>query len=460
MRLHDNDDDELESSIHDLDHAPEIPHQHYEYSTRSSPPDSFPQPRSRRHSLSEVSRRGTSFENGTRAYPQNRRRSLSEQGRFADVVDRPPFVSNVGSGQNVTRKSSPNSIISMRDYGRFSPTISPHLSPDIQSTKNQTPNAERDSDKHDGGENLKAPRSSSRSDEYMWNDVSESFSEDQDTQDDAERSCESKGRSMGRSRGGWIRSMYDRLPSKNKVALVVTSYAPCFCFIKPQQHNRAILARLNVLLSIFSLYQVGAAIFLLVVVLGPNIVDRNIDVIEEGVVVREESEKHFESVFNVWNLNTFMMVQGFVAFVVCVAAFLTWRVVRDVDLLGALRYYWTLAFLISFSLFCAISLFDIYGVTGVWVQHWWATSALAWFRYVTCEPQDTYSTLCVLPNLLNVTAEEELCRAVYNSTNCTEIRDNAQAVTTWNLSVFYYFSGAWALIVFFMVSEHRFPIIH
>jgi len=86
------------------------------------------------------------------------------------------------------------------------------------------------------------------------------------------------------------------------------------------------------------------------------------------------------------------------------------------------------------------------------VTHWWRSYQLSWFRQIFCQ-DDSYNTLCVVPLSVN---ETEWCSVHYNATNCTEIRDSAQDRTIFSLNCLYYFSGAWALLLLFLVRKSRF----
>lgn len=143
------------------------------------------------------------------------------------------------------------------------------------------------------------------------------------------------------------------------------------------------------------------------------------------------------------------MVAGIFATIIFISAILTWRVVRYVNLVGAIRYLWALSWATPFETYAVVHLFDYFGCTRVWIKHWWADWTMAWFRKRTCQPPSTYNTLCVVPISDNETA---WCLLNYNATNCSAIRNNAQATTDAALKSFYFFSAVWGLLLLLLVS--------
>jgi hypothetical protein len=98
-----------------------------------------------------------------------------------------------------------------------------------------------------------------------------------------------------------------------------------------------------------------------------------------------------------WNINGSVWFLGLLAFVVLFAIALTTRVVRDVNLAGAVRLFWVLLWVIPLQVVALIGLFDSFGVTKVWVAFWWRDRTLAWFRRRFCDPPEVANTRCVVP---------------------------------------------------------------
>lgn len=73
---------------------------------------------------------------------------------------------------------------------------------------------------------------------------------------------------------------------------------------------------------------------------------------------------------NLWNLNSLTFAVGSLAFIIIIICFCTIRVIREVDLVGAIRYFWAMAWIVPFEVFFNISLFDYHQVTSVWIRHW------------------------------------------------------------------------------------------
>jgi hypothetical protein len=152
-----------------------------------------------------------------------------------------------------------------------------------------------------------------------------------------------------------------------------------------------------------------------------------------------------------WNLNGKVFLAALIGFFLLIAASCARKVVRFVNLVGALRYYWALVWATPFQTFAVVCLFDYFQVTIVWIQQWWRDDRLAWFRYWSCKPRSTYNTLCTVPLYENATIEAAWCQINYNSTDCTAIRDSAQAGTLRFLNALYFFGAIWGLLLLFLV---------
>lgn len=71
-----------------------------------------------------------------------------------------------------------------------------------------------------------------------------------------------------------------------------------------------------------------------------------------------------------WNINVLSFAVGALAFILITICFCTIRVIREVDLVGAIRFNWALAWILPFQSFFTIGLFDYHHVTSVWIRHW------------------------------------------------------------------------------------------
>ena len=226
----------------------------------------------------------------------------------------------------------------------------------------------------------------------------------------------------------------------SRMSVCLVRNAPCFWFCGSYMEvgatDRSILYRVNILCAFFAFGQVVAASLLLVVINSHRIVERY-----KSVVNRTSSSGTIS--LDLWNLNGSVFFFGMLGFVILITAIVTLKIVREVNLRGAVRYLWTLLWLLPLQIFVVISLFDYHRVTQVWVRHWWYLPSMAWFRQVFCA-NDTYNTLCVVPigGGQNSTSEDEWCTQLFNATNCTEIRDTAQAEVARNMYIFYYSCGS------------------
>jgi len=246
----------------------------------------------------------------------------------------------------------------------------------------------------------------------------------------------------------------NKRPSWNRMAACVVTRAPCFWFSASRTPtDRSILTRLNVLLAFFSFFQVVSGVWLAIILLAPGVTGRDL----EKTPLEEErmsstKNRGLRLIANVWNINGTILVLCFIAFIIFLSAVLTLRVIRDVNLGGAIRYLWVLLWMLPISICLIIQLFDYFKVTNVWVRHWWRDPALAWFRREFCAP-DTYNTLCAVPIItpFSNTTETEWCMQNYNATNCSDIRDKAQSDADKMLLTYYYCNAAWGLLLICVV---------
>lgn len=230
----------------------------------------------------------------------------------------------------------------------------------------------------------------------------------------------------------------------SRIFVCLVRHAPCFWFcgryLDVGATDRSILYRVNILSAFFAFGQVVAASLLLVLISSNRIVERY-----KSVVSRTSTSGTIS--LDLWNLNGSVSFLGVLGAVILITAIITLKVVREVNLRGAVRYLWTLLWLLPLQIFVVISLFDYHRVTQVWVRHWWYLPSMAWLRQVFCAT-DTFNTLCVVPigGDQNYTSEEEWCTKLFNATNCTEIRDSAQANASTNMYIFYYSCGSKSFI--------------
>jgi hypothetical protein len=202
-----------------------------------------------------------------------------------------------------------------------------------------------------------------------------------------------------------------------------------------------------VLLAFFATVQVTLLTFILLALFAP-VVDRQIP-FQVGAGYNKNVSWNESITSTLWNLNGTMCLVGFVGVLILIASIVTWRTVRNVDLIGVMRYLWVLVWLLPFELFCAIGLFDYFEVTAVWIKHWWRSPEMAWFRSRYCVPASTYNSRCTVPLGVNGT---RWCEVNYQANDCVKIRDAAQASANHGLYFLYYFSGAWAVCMFVLLS--------
>ena len=260
---------------------------------------------------------------------------------------------------------------------------------------------------------------------------------------------------------------FSRAPSWNRMAACVVTRAPCFwCygFRQREPTDRTILARMNLLCAFFGLFQLAAFMWLAIVTLAPGLVARTLDERqeitedEEGTFVPLEgdigSATFFEIVANLWNINGSIYGSGFFGGILALAGVLTVRAIRNVNLVGAVRYLWILMWVLPLEILFVIGMFDYFSVTDVWIRHWWRDSTFAWFRRQFCEPSDTFDNKCTPPERINVTA---WCLDLYNATDCGRIRRRAQSDMEDFMISFYYVNAAWGLVLVILVRRPRRP---
>eukprot|EP00536_Pseudo-nitzschia_multiseries_P006265 jgi/Psemu1/286351/fgenesh1_pg.130_\ len=226
------------------------------------------------------------------------------------------------------------------------------------------------------------------------------------------------------------------------MSLAIVKCMPCFwlsCFRHNHQlhgaafSDRFILSRLNVLSFFFAAGQLAASVWLCV------------------VLFVDGAEQEFRHGFHLWNNNGIVAFIGCLGVLLLFTCFWTVRIVKEVDLVGALRFLWLLLWILPIEAFLNIVAFDYHGVTSIWIIHYWPTAQLWWFRERFCYP-GTEDDLCKVPIIKEDTySEEEWCEDKYNTTGCTEIRDKAQEETRVFLLFFYRTLASWGCVYMFVI---------
>jgi hypothetical protein len=160
----------------------------------------------------------------------------------------------------------------------------------------------------------------------------------------------------------WLSKIVRERPSLTQMSNFIVHVAPCFwCSsnnIRGSSTDRAVLTRLTILALFFTSVQLFAGLWLACLLLFLD---------DEPGALRGFAP-------HLWNLNGAAFAVGILGFVLIITCFCTIRVIKVVDLVGAIRYLWVLLWLFPFELFFNISLFDYHQVTGVWIRHWYVAS--------------------------------------------------------------------------------------
>uniref|UniRef100_A0A7S2EB04 Uncharacterized protein n=2 Tax=Ditylum brightwellii TaxID=49249 RepID=A0A7S2EB04_9STRA len=232
--------------------------------------------------------------------------------------------------------------------------------------------------------------------------------------------------------------MKKKCVSWQRMSSIVVRNAPCFwCCAHPLETSatdRAVLTRLNILCAFFAAVQVGVGLFL--------------------ILIRFQSNSGFEETWEpyFWNVLGNLYFLAFVGLIIFITMMLTLRVIKEVNLLGAVRYMWTLYWLLPVDIFLVTALIDYHGVTWVWINHWWHVGAMEWVRELFC-PAGTANSKCMVPIMggANFTSEEEWCQFFHNDTDCEDIREDAQAEAGALGVVFYTANLIWAILLILLL---------
>lgn len=147
-------------------------------------------------------------------------------------------------------------------------------------------------------------------------------------------------------------------PSWNRVAACVVTKAPCFlCFRLSQKTDRAIVERLNILCAFFAFFQLLSAVLLFVFITG-GIAEHDVpDYAPTGDLSGPDSSKlKVKLMANIWNINGAVFALGGISFLLFATTIIIVPVVRNVNLLGAIRYLWLLLWIIPFQVTVRLSL--------------------------------------------------------------------------------------------------------
>jgi hypothetical protein len=241
----------------------------------------------------------------------------------------------------------------------------------------------------------------------------------------------------------WFTRLVNNPFSLYQISLGIVQYAPCFWFCccsksdlqGSASSDRFILARLNTISFFFTMMQLVAASWLATVLFW---------------ITGEGAAGAFSPHW--WNCNGAVFSVGLIGAVIMIMCFCTVRIIKEVDLMGAIRYLWALLWIFPVEIFFNITLFDYHRVTEVWVVHWWGVNQLSWFRDKYCL-DGTANTLCLVPinGGPDYATEDGWCQALYNATDCSYIRDDAQKATTYWLLMFYTSLATWGCIFLFLV---------
>ena len=389
MNYNSDDEDGTESSIYDLDSAPPLPSGH---NAHLHPDSSGPSSPNRRPRWS------SSAPNMHNAAPARRRAHTSSV-----LPRRPSFA----SATSPTTTRSPSPVIKLPSAQSFPP---PHSSKAANGKQVAFANS-RDSDdamlnipEIDDDDDLldedaiidEVDKANARKQQYRDTHSSVDYSQSSAaTADDSTTS----------SRNKYVSICGYPVPtcwciqefSWNRIAIAVVNKAPCFGCTSMLHHTyRSVLVRLNILCAFFATGQVVSTVWFYIIMQSPlSSVDR--DVANQTELETRRRQNEFEVLTNVWNINGSVWFLGVLALIVLVSIGLTIRVIRNVNLVGVVRFLWVILWVLPLQAAMVVGLFDYFHVTQVWIKYWWRDRTMAWFRHRFCEPREFANTLCAVP---------------------------------------------------------------
>jgi hypothetical protein len=146
-----------------------------------------------------------------------------------------------------------------------------------------------------------------------------------------------------------------RFPSGNEIASFIVKHAPCF-WCRRERHlsltSRSISLRLIFLNAIFGLVQAASASYLLVVLFSNKLVDRNAEHVDNGTDYTSVSP-------NLWSINGSVMLAGFLGTIAFFLMICSRPAIRDVNLVGSLRFMWCMMWLVPLEIYVTISMFGM-----------------------------------------------------------------------------------------------------
>ena len=230
-------------------------------------------------------------------------------------------------------------------------------------------------------------------------------------------------------------SLVQGAPSLNQISRFLVNILPCFWFCSRTAmgatSDRAVLARLNILCLFMTSVQLAMSMWLTFTLL----------ILDDGAGLFRGFAPHF------WNCNGATFSIGILAFILMLTCSFTIRVIKEVDFVRAIRCLWIVLWILPFEIFFNISLYDYYNVTEVWIRHWWLDDNMSWFRFFFCE-KGTENNTCLVPidGGAGYKSEAAWCMAFYESTECTQVRDAAQAWMQRFMLTFYTGLAGWSSV--------------
>ena len=243
------------------------------------------------------------------------------------------------------------------------------------------------------------------------------------------------------------------LPHVQKPAMIrcssaIVRYAPCFwCCgaLELSATDRKILTRLNTLLAIVALIQVGVGVGVLIVFLN----------YEEPEAKTSRQSYYREALSpNLWMPLGNLILLSMVGFGILIAMVISLRGIRDMSYPVLIRTMWAIYWCLPLELIFVLALFDYYRVTSVWIKHWWSARSMGWFRRVFCRA-GTADTTCAIPYFQSDDIlANDWCIDKYTSTDCQDLRSDATAKMAKMSYIFIYinFAIGFTLIVLLLCS--------